>query len=187
MGQEELAMWARLSALVLAISATSGIAPVAVTASSASCAVVWGSLEKVDRDMSGAHLVNIRAGRHGCFDRLVFDLDGSPGGFAVRYVSQMTHLASGEPIALRGGAFLEVIVRVPAHDFNGGSTYPRAGRSELVTVSGFSTFRQAAWAGSFEGVTAIGLGVRARLPFRILVLSGPGAGSRIVVDVAHRW
>lgn len=30
-------------------------------------------------------------------------------------------------------------------------------------------------------------GVRARLPFRVFVLDGPGSGSRLVVDVAHRW
>jgi hypothetical protein len=54
-------------------------------------------------------------------------------------------------------------------------------------VTGWQTFRQIAWAGSFEGQSTIGLGVRAKLPFRVLVLQGPGAGSRFVIDVAHRW
>jgi hypothetical protein len=52
----------------------------------------------------------------------------------------------------------------------------------LVNVTGFSTFRQVAWAGSFEGQTTVGLGVRARLPFRVFTLPG-----RVVVDVAHVW
>ena len=56
-----------------------------------------------------------------------------------------------------------------------------------MAVTGFSTFRQVSWAESQEGLTAVGLGVRARLPFRVFVLDGPGAGSRVVVDVAHRW
>lgn len=43
------------------------------------------------------------------------------------------------------------------------------------------------WAGTFEGYTSLGLGVRARLPFRVFALDGPGDGSRLVVDVAHRW
>ncbi len=43
------------------------------------------------------------------------------------------------------------------------------------------------WAGSFEGQTTVGLGVRARLPFRVFTLEGPGDGSRIVVDVARYW
>jgi hypothetical protein len=38
--------------------------------------------------------------------------------------------------------------------------------------------------GSFEDYTTFGLGVRAKLPFRVTRLSSPG---RVVVDVAHRW
>jgi hypothetical protein len=56
-----------------------------------------------------------------------------------------------------------------------------------VNVTGYSTFRQVAWAGTFEGQTTVGLGVRARLPFRVFTLAGPGSGSRLVIDVAHRW
>lgn len=56
-----------------------------------------------------------------------------------------------------------------------------------MNVAGYSTFRQVALAGSFEGETTIGLGVRARLPMRVIVLDGPGSGSRLVIDVAHRW
>jgi hypothetical protein len=58
---------------------------------------------------------------------------------------------------------------------------------EICDVSRFRTFRHVAWAGSFEGQTTLGLGVRARLPFRVFLLDGPGSGSRMVVDVAHRW
>ncbi len=57
----------------------------------------------------------------------------------------------------------------------------------LVDTSGYRTFRQVGWGGSFEGYTTLGLGVRARLPFRVAVLPGPGTGSRLVIDVAHRW
>jgi hypothetical protein len=47
-------------------------------------------------------------------------------------------------------------------------------------------------AGSFEGYTTFGIGVRARLPFRVFVLDGrgsggPNVGSRLVVDIAHNW
>jgi hypothetical protein len=41
--------------------------------------------------------------------------------------------------------------------------------------------------GSFEGQTLFGVGARARLPFRVFTLAGPGGHSRIVLDVAHRW
>ena len=54
-------------------------------------------------------------------------------------------------------------------------------------MTGYQTFRQVAYAGSFEGYTSIGLGVRAWLPSRVFTLDGPGSGSRLVVDVAHFW
>jgi hypothetical protein len=44
-----------------------------------------------------------------------------------------------------------------------------------------------AFVSDFEGQTTFGLGVRARLPFRVLRLAGPGSGQRLVIDVAHRW
>jgi hypothetical protein len=44
-----------------------------------------------------------------------------------------------------------------------------------------------AWGGSFEGYTTIGVGVRARRPFRVFGLPGPDTGSRLVIDIAHRW
>jgi hypothetical protein len=51
-------------------------------------------------------------------------------------------------------------------------------------VSGFPSFRQVASAGSFEGYTTLGLGMRRGLPFRVLVLSGPGRHTRIAIDLA---
>ena len=54
-------------------------------------------------------------------------------------------------------------------------------------MSGYSTFRQVTFAGSFEGQTTIGLGVRARLPMRVKRIAGPGTAQRLVIDVAHHW
>ena len=54
-------------------------------------------------------------------------------------------------------------------------------------MTGYRTFRQVAWAGSFEGRTTVGLGVRAWLPFRVFTLTGPDSGSRLVIDIAHTW
>ncbi|HLQ53062.1 MAG TPA: hypothetical protein VK162_02190 [Streptosporangiaceae bacterium] len=36
-----------------------------------------------------------------------------------------------------------------------------------------------------RGVTSIGLGVRAGLPFRVLALKGPDQQSQLVIDVAY--
>ena len=94
---------------------------------------------------------------------------------------------SGTAVPLRGDADLRVVLRAPAYSGSGAATYRPANRRELVDVTGYRTFRQVAWAGSYEGQTTLGLGVRARLPFRAFVLDGPGDGARLVIDVAHRW
>jgi hypothetical protein len=159
------------------------------------CGIRWGSLAKESAPFTTAPITNVRAGRHACFDRLVVDLAApvaAPGpqgdGYRVEYVSRVTRQGSGAPVTLAGGAFLQIVLHAPANNVaTGASTYNPADPNRIVNVSGFSTFRQAAFAGSFEGYTTIGLGVRARLPFRVFVLAGPGSGSRVVIDVAHRW
>jgi hypothetical protein len=163
------------------------LAPGPASATTSYCGLVWGSMAKADPTMNSAPVTNVRTGQHYCFDRMVVDLSGGPTGYNVRYVPEVTADASGAPVPLRGGAFLQVTVRAPSYDGNGSATYSPANQAELTNVSGYQTFRQLAWAGSFEGTTNIGLGVRARLPFRVFTLDGPGSGTRMVVDVAHFW
>lgn len=160
----------------------------------AGCDVVWGSLPEGNGNMSNRPITNVRAGRHACFDRLVVDLAAPPAGapagrlgYDVRYAA-VHEEGTGTPIPLVGGADLRIIVRAPALDIRTGRvTYNPPDRRHIVGVGGFSTFRQVAYGGSFEGQTTIGLGVRARLPFRVFILQGPGTGARLVIDVAHRW
>lgn len=152
------------------------------------CGIRWGSLTKSAPTMTQAELVNVRAGRHACYDRLVLDVaDGDVKGYHVSYVDEIRQDGSGFVVPTRGGASLQVTARVPAYDENGRATYDPANENEIVNVNGYRTFRQVVFAGSFEGQSTVGLGVRARLPFRVFVLDGPGDGSRLVVDVAHRW
>ena len=157
-----------------------------------SCGLAWGSQPRVLDRGDTETLNGVRAGRHACYDRLVVDVGGQDarfGSYAVRYVRQVTADGSGDPVPLRGGAALEVVVGAPAYGEHGPTYVPRD-RAEVVDVTGFRTFRQVAWAGSFEGRTTLGLGVRGRLPFRVLVLAGtPNTDHtpRLVIDVAHRW
>ena len=175
----------------VALAVLGGVVPAgpatAQTPGAAACAVTWGSLPKTGGTPSSDPVTNVRGGRHDCYDRLVVDLAGPRTGFDVRYVSAVHEGGSGAVVPLKGGAFLQVVVRNPAYDADGDPTYLPARPRQLVDVAGWRTFRQVAWAGTFEGESTIGLGVRARLPFRAFVLDGPGGGARLVVDVAHRW
>ena len=183
-----LALVAVLTAVLAQAAPAAGHAPY--------CGIRWGSLPERSGELVGQpELADVRAGRHACFDRLVLDVRGdiTTGGYAVRYTSAVREPGRGEAVPLRGGADLEIVVGAPTYDVHGRTVYDPADPRELVDVDGFRTFRQVAEAGSFEGQTVLGLGVRARLPFRVFVLQGTGpysdlrSGSRVVVDVAHRW
>lgn len=175
-----------LTVIVMAVG-LGFLAPGPASATTSYCGLVWGSLVKTDPAMSTAPVTNVRTGQHYCFDRMVVDLNGPVAGYTVQYVPTVVQDGSGLAIPLRGSAFLQVTVNAPAYDSNGNVTYSPAAKAELSDVSGYQTFRQVAYAGSFEGYTSFGLGVRARLPFRVFTLDGPGSGSRLVVDVAHFW
>ncbi len=151
------------------------------------CGITWGSLAKSAGSLSGASVSNVRAGQHACFDRIVVDLKGYANGYSVRYVSSVRSPGSGAVVPLRGGAYLQVTVLAPAYTAAGVPSYLPANGHELVNTAGYATLRQVAFVTSYEGYTDLGVGVRARLPFSVFVLHGPGATSRIVIDVAHRW
>lgn len=188
-----LAALVMLGGVAPATATGPGAAPTKVVATAGvSCGVTWGSLEKsaADTRLGDGTITNVRSGRHTCFDRVVVDVAGVPAskvGYRVRYVDSVTQPGSGLAVPLAGGARMQVDVTVPAYDSQGRATYAPRDRSRVVDVSGYDTLRQVAMAGSFEGQTTFGVGVRARLPMRVFVLDGPRTGSRLVIDVAHRW
>ena len=163
------------------------LAPGPASAATSYCGLARGSLAKTGPEMSTGSVTNVRTGQHYCFDRMVVDLNGPVKGYTVRFVPAVVQDGSGMEVPLRGSAFLQVTVNAPSYNSNGDPTYSPVPPAELSDVSGYQTFRQLAYAGSFEGYTSLGLGVRARLPFWVFALDGPGSGSRLVVDVAHFW
>ena len=172
----------------VAVVALATVLPISAARSQSApyCGIGWGSLDK--KASAGVAttdgLTGVRAGRHACFDRLV--LDGA-SWVRVRYVDRVYGGASGEVVPLRGGARLEIVTSRADDVGTGELTYTPANPRELVDVNGWRTFRQAADANDFEGQSMLGLGVRARLPFRVFVLATPGRAPRVVIDVAHRW
>jgi hypothetical protein len=183
----------KLRILVLAVLAALigavGVAAPAAQAHAPYCGIRWGSLPKAAESSEVALLTNVRAGRHSCFDRLVLDYADDADGFLVRYVPAIQGIGLPTPVDLRGGALLEIVVQTPYGEDEPSfwSGYNPPNRRELVNVSGWRTFRQVSLVEVWESQVTLGLGVRARLPFRVFTLDGPGQGSRIVIDVAHRW
>jgi hypothetical protein len=181
----------RLSVPAAVVAVVGTIALIAPTAEAQAsyCGMTWGSLAKVADSTEVVALTNVRAGRHACFDRLVLDFAGDSDGYDVRYVSEIRGVALEQPVTLRGGARLAIVFQTPYGPDEPAfwDSYDPRNPRELVDVSGWQTFRQVSLAEVYESQVTFGLGVRARLPFRVFGLDGPGAGSRLVIDVAHRW
>jgi hypothetical protein len=168
----------------IAAAPAAGASPAArarPAAAAPSCGITWGSLDRSAGSLSQAAAVTVRTGQHDCFDRLVFEFDGPATGYRVAYGEAYTQ---GQGLALSpytaGGALLAVTLLEPANLAN------RTG-DHLASVAGYRTLRDVVYGGTFEGYTTFAVGVRARLPFGVSVLPGPGTHSRIVLDVAHLW
>jgi hypothetical protein len=171
---------AALLSLALVGGAAAATGAAAAAAGAPFCGVTWGSLPRAGGEPAPAPLLDLRTGRHPCYDRVVFDFGGSASGYRVQYAGTIVSQGRGQVLDAAGGAKLGVTLPEPA-------TFPHATGDHVANVAGYRTLRDVVYGGSFEGTTTIAVGVRARLPFRVFTLAGPGAHSRIVLDVAHRW
>ncbi|WP_286260144.1 AMIN-like domain-containing (lipo)protein [Streptomyces graminofaciens] len=170
-----------------AAATTAGAATAEASRAATACPTGWGSGAKGGAAQGADHLEDIRTGKHECYDRIVFDVPGGGNaiGYHVAYVDRFYADPSGEYIPVTGGAILDIRIGAWSYDLEAGEpTYPGEVGETLpgVSVSGYSTFRDTKFGGTFEGQTQVGLGVRARLPFRVIQLA-----DRVVVDVAHTW
>ena len=68
-------------------------------------------------------LVDVRAGSHPGFDRVVFEFRGAVPEHRIGYVDQLVEDGSGDPVSVAGAANLEVVFQgANAHRENGSPT-----------------------------------------------------------------
>lgn len=137
-------------------------------------------------------LLAVRAERKTCTDAVAFRVGGTARfGAYVQYVAKARAARSGDPIELRGGAVLEVVVLAPDYDHAAGRVPPgraqwRIGEEVARVPSGAPALREVAYAGPNDGSeTVFVLGVRERLPFTVAWRAGDGF-SELTVEVAHQ-
>jgi len=126
-----------------------------------------------------AHLVAVRMHREDGYDRLVLEFaDGVPG-YTVGYRPLPAQMdASGAEIPLPGASALVQVSLTPA-TADGWSTGERTYFGPSTVTADTATVTEAKAAGDFEAVLTWVAGLRAKVPFRVLVLDGP---PRLVVD-----
>jgi hypothetical protein len=175
---------------------TTGAADLAGTDQPARCAEIpnWSTGPKTAAPQSTDALYLVRTGKHDCYDRVVFDINGSAdAGYSVRYVPVVTADGSGEPIPVPGTAALQVVVHAPAQGFDNAGHQPGVFLAKTgdyfyteSQLAGWSSLRAVRFAGSFEGQSTIAIGVSTTLPFQVSTQLDPTSQiRRVVVDIAH--
>ena len=122
-------------------------------------------------------LVDVRAGSHTGYDRVVFEFRGAVPEHRIRYVDQLVEDGTGDPVSVAGAADLEVVFEgANAHEEDGSPTISRRRFSP-----GLPAVKEIAQLGDFEAVVSYGIGVDQRRPIQVSTLSDP---SRLVVDIS---
>ncbi|MFI6596366.1 hypothetical protein ACIBHX_08960 [Nonomuraea sp. NPDC050536] len=134
----------------------------------------------VRHEPSGAALVTaVRFATHEGYDRVVIDLRGDMPGYSVKWVDELVQDASGKPIDVKGGAYLQVVLTpADAHTQKGDPTWTGGPvfQADLGNVS------DVVKTGDFEGRVGVGIVLDHRAPFRVSEQRGP---DRLVIDVAN--
>jgi hypothetical protein len=121
----------------------------------------------------------VRVGHHDGYDRVVWEFPGSGRPtYQVHYVDTPLGDASGDPVPVRGEAFVEVLITtvgVPA------AGTPRPPDAPASALAGTVIAQAIAIYGGFEGYGQAFIGVRdEQRPLRVTTLTHP---TRLVVDV----
>jgi hypothetical protein len=158
----------------------------AVTASSTPAASTpAGSTAQLD-DASracaqpGSYLTAVRTGRHGGYDRVVFQFSGGLPAVTAERVATVYADPRGTPVSLAGKSRLHVVFRGasancprPAHRTWTGPSVLTPRYSQLLMVRA---------AGDFEGYLSFGIGLAARGGYHVSSLTRP---DRVVIDFTH--
>jgi hypothetical protein len=126
-----------------------------------------------------AHLVDVRLADNDGFDRVVLEFADRVPGYTVGYQSLPAHAdGSGAEIPLPGA---NAMVKVSLNPATGGgwSGDTRTYFGPSTVAADTTVVTEVKSAGDFEAVLTWVVGLRDKVPFRILVLGGP---PRLVID-----
>ncbi len=168
-----------------AAASTSTDAEVTTTTEAPGLADASEAQRSAPGDGTGTALLKaVRVGRNEGFERIVYEFQGtSVPGYRIQWVDgPITADGSGEPVEVKGSAYLEMIME-PASGvdlsgtefkvvYEGDDRIAVAGQTELIT--------DLVRTGDFEAVLSWAAGTTERVPFRVLTMSSP---TRIVIDL----
>ncbi|MBG0827938.1 hypothetical protein HS041_09180 [Planomonospora sp. ID67723] len=135
---------------------------------------------EVERSPAAPPIVTgTRFAEHRGFDRVVVDFKGDLPGYRVEWVPELVQDGSGEPIDVKGGAYLQVtITPANAHTEAGAPTWTGG----PIFQAGLGNVQNVVKTGDFEAVVGVGIVLDHKAGFRVLEQKQP---NRLVIDVAH--
>jgi hypothetical protein len=132
-------------------------------------------------------LSDVRVGTHGCYERVAFEFrpqtgdPAGPLGYQVEYQpGPVTQDGSGDPVAVKGNAYLVVRLTATGVDLTKETAPPTYTGPTSLEPAGASSIRQVRRVGDFEGVLTWVVGLEAPVPFTVTAHEAP---FRLVVDV----
>jgi hypothetical protein len=128
-----------------------------------------------------AQLMAVRVGEQPGFTRFVLEFEGEVRpGYDVSWVDgPITEDGSGNPVALEGEAFLQVLVQ-PATGFDLDAGVPTYEGPTRIAGPAGGAVTEAVRTGDFEALLTWVLGAEERVPFTVSALPSP---SRLVIDL----
>jgi hypothetical protein len=128
----------------------------------------------------GSYLTAVRTGKHGGYDRVVFQFSGGLPAVRAERVKTVYDDPKGTPVPLAGKSRLHVVFRgasafcpQPAHRTWAGPWVLTPRYSQLLMVKA---------AGDFEGYLSFGIGLTARGGYHVFSLTAP---DRVVIDFSR--
>ncbi len=177
-GVAAVAGLAVLAGCASAPTASPGTAASAATARS-TAAGSTAQLDDASRACAqpGSYLTAVRTGKHGSYDRVVFQFSGGLPAVTAERVATVYADPRGTPVPLAGKSRLHVVFRgasancpQPAHRTWTGPSVLTPRYPQLLMIRA---------AGDFEGYLSFGIGLAARGGYHISSLAGP---DRVVID-----
>lgn len=144
----------------------------------------WSTFSDVgnNRHLFQGPILGVRTSTGTCFDTIEFEiatLDQPGPGFTLSYVPTLSYDPTGDPMQLFGLGHLQLTIYAPID-------VPTWKNYEFRAGSEYGSLRHIKFAGSFEGVTTFGIGVREKLPFLVMYSNESTNGNgKVIVYLAH--
>jgi hypothetical protein len=140
------------------------------------------SAKQTESQREKALLTDVRVGEpSGCAPRVVFEFRSGTPGYRVSYKEDAFMDTSGKTVSVEGKAFLQVRFEPASGVDLAGETATETYRGPKVITPDGRVVKQVRRVDDFEAVLVWAVGLDARRPFKVSVLSAP---PRVVIDVS---